>query len=65
MDEKTVNRIFDPFFTSRFTGRGLGLAVVLGTVRAHEGCVRVESEPGNGSVFEIYLPLCEQKTVSP
>jgi PAS domain S-box-containing protein len=56
MDGPTQSRIFDPFFSTRFTGRGLGLPVVLGIVRGHKGAIRVESISGRGSVFRIYLP---------
>jgi PAS domain S-box-containing protein len=52
-----LDRIFDPFFTRKATGRGLGLAVVLGIVRRHEGAVAVESAPGVGSVFQLFFPL--------
>lgn len=54
--DRDLKKIFDPFFSSKFTGRGMGLSVVLGILRAHEGAVTVESFPGKGSVFRIYLP---------
>jgi two-component system, cell cycle sensor histidine kinase and response regulator CckA len=49
-------RVFEPFYTTKFTGRGLGLAVVHGIVRGHRGGVRVESAPQLGSTFSVALP---------
>jgi PAS domain S-box-containing protein len=48
--------LFDPFFSSKFTGRGLGLPIVLGIARGHGGGVTVESVLGRGSIFRVYLP---------
>ena len=56
IDEAGRARIFDPFYTTKFTGRGLGLSAVLGIIRAHRGYISVESEPGQGSTFTIVLP---------
>lgn len=56
MDRDTVARIYDPFFTTKFTGRGLGMAAVQGIVRGHKGGIKVYSEPGMGSAFKIFLP---------
>ncbi len=54
-----IERIFDPFFSTRFTGRGMGLPVVLGLARTHEGTVSVAGKPGEGAVFRVYLPILE------
>jgi PAS domain S-box-containing protein len=56
MDAATQARIFDPFFSTKFTGRGLGLAVVVGVLRSHHGALQVLSEPGRGTSFRVALP---------
>jgi len=58
MDLDTVKRIFDPYFTTKKTGEGtgLGLAVVYSIVKNHEGAILVDSEPGRGSAFHVFLP---------
>jgi len=59
MDSKTRARIFEPFFSTKFTGRGLGLAAVQGIVRAHKGALIVSSEPGKGTTFKVLFPALE------
>ena len=56
MTPETVARIFDPFFTTKVQGRGLGLAAILGILRQLKGSLKVYSEPGEGTMFRIYLP---------
>ncbi|HYE86184.1 MAG TPA: PAS domain-containing protein, partial [Vicinamibacterales bacterium] len=57
MDDDVRTRIFDPFFSTKFTGRGLGLAAVAGIVRGHHGAIVVTSAPIEGSTFTVLLPL--------
>jgi signal transduction histidine kinase len=56
IERSILRNIFDPFFTTKSEGSGLGLAVVHNVIIRHEGFIEVNSEPGSGTVFDIYLP---------
>ncbi len=60
MDEETKVRLFEPFFSTKFTGRGLGLAAVQGIVHGHRGAIKVYSERGQGTTIKVLLPASDQ-----
>ena len=59
MDDATKSKLFDPFFSTKFIGRGLGLAAVLGIIRGHKGTLRVYSEIGMGTTIKTLFPASE------
>ena len=61
MEKSTAERVFEPFFTTRGPGEGsgMGLSVVHGIVRRHDGVIRIESQPGKGAAFHLFFPECE------
>jgi PAS domain S-box-containing protein len=61
MDKATVDRIFDPFYSSKEMGSGMGLAIVRSVIVRHNGAIDVVTQPGMGARFEVYLPLSDEK----
>jgi len=57
MESETSRRIFEPFYTTKFTGRGLGMSAVLGIIAAHGGALQLISQPNEGTTFKVYLPI--------
>ncbi len=62
--EEVLGKIFDPFFSTKFTGRGLGLSVVLGLVKTWGGAINVHSRPGEGSDFRLIFPLSGKRATA-
>ena len=62
MSKAIIERIFEPFYTTKFTGRGLGLSAVLGIIRGHSGFMKIYSEPDKGTTFKVLLPLYSSDT---
>jgi PAS domain S-box-containing protein len=57
MSDETYNRLFEPFYSTKFTGRGLGMSAVLGIIQKHNGVLQISSELGKGTTFKIFLPV--------
>ncbi|MES0371168.1 MAG: response regulator [Mariprofundaceae bacterium] len=61
MDKNTLDRVFDPFFTTRFMGRGLGLPAVMGVVFGHAGALNINSQIDSGTVIQVYFPCSDSQ----
>jgi PAS domain S-box-containing protein len=59
MDEEIKKRIFEPFYTTKFTGRGLGMSAILGIIKSHHGALQLTSATGCGTTFKVFFPLAE------
>jgi signal transduction histidine kinase len=58
IDDETKKRMFEPFYTTKFTGRGLGMSAVLGIVKSHDASLQLFSTPDVGTTFKVLFPLC-------
>jgi signal transduction histidine kinase/CheY-like chemotaxis protein len=65
MSEETLRRLFDPFFSTKFTGRGLGMSAVLGIMKTHCGALYVESNQGTGTIFRVLFPAADSTVPTP
>jgi len=63
MDDETKRRIFEPFYTTKFTGRGLGISAVLGIITAHKGALQLYSQQDQGTTFKVYLPVLDDASI--
>ena len=63
MSQEVRQRVFEPFYSTKFAGRGLGLAAIMGIVRSHHGAITVHSEPGKGATFKVLLPTSGEVAV--
>ena len=62
MNNETRQRIFEPFYTTKFTGRGLGMSAVLGIINSHGGALQLFSQEGQGTTFKVYLPIPDNES---
>ena len=63
INQQNIDKIFDPYFTTKEVGKGsgMGLAVVIGIVKSHDGMITVDSKPGEGTIFKVYFPKIEEQ----
>jgi signal transduction histidine kinase len=64
IEERDLDNMFQPFFTTKETGSGLGLFIVNQIIQAHSGYIKVESQPGRGTSFSVFLPIHAMKNIS-